>query len=170
MVPLVISPVSILEPKSLARLSVTVPPSDTAPPPLRPVPAETVRLLFARSAFARLPSTTSAPLTVLPSVVSKLPAFTCKPVPTRSVKVSPPIIRLVSVRPLNVGDELAAISCGVESVIVAPPDATLTWFAVPCSVSAPTSALSEPTPPPPPGTGCVAAFVIRPSASTVNTG
>ncbi len=69
MVPLVISEESIELPKSFAKFSVTVPPRLTAPPPVKPVPAVTVRLLFARSALATDPSVISLPSTASPNVV-----------------------------------------------------------------------------------------------------
>jgi hypothetical protein len=69
MVPLVISAESMEDPKSFVRESVTVPPRETLPPPLKPAPADTVRLLFARSPLAIEPSVISVPSTVVPKLV-----------------------------------------------------------------------------------------------------
>ena len=54
----------------------------------------------------KVPVTSEVRSTEVPSVVSKLPEFNCNPVPVKSVMVSDPLVKLLTVKPLNVGLEV----------------------------------------------------------------
>ena len=94
----------------LARLRVVVPPKETDPPPVKPVPADTLTELFASMALVTPAfGIEIVPLVVIGPPVRPAPVFTCvtvpEPVPAKvwpGAKVIMPVLPAID-NPLLVG-------------------------------------------------------------------